>query len=178
EPTVATIRQCLGTLVFGEGDDELQDAVLRLLRRKQETLATAEWGTAGLVADWLGNAGEAPGHFVGGVVVASESALERLLEVPGELIAQHTPTSAEVAQAMAAGCRRRFGADYGLAVSRFPRFDPTATAPEPMFVALAHEAGVEVKAFPFTGHPALLRVFSAKRALNLVRLTMLEGSEE
>ena len=32
EPTAATIRQCLGRLVFGEGDEELQHAVLKLLQ--------------------------------------------------------------------------------------------------------------------------------------------------
>ena len=54
EPTVDTIRQCLGKLVFGEEDDELEHAVVRLLGQHQRTLATCEWGTAGLVADWLG----------------------------------------------------------------------------------------------------------------------------
>ena len=49
EPTVATIRQCLGTLVFGEEDEQLQDAVVKLLRENQKTLATAECGTAGLI---------------------------------------------------------------------------------------------------------------------------------
>ena len=45
EPTVDTIRQCLGTLVFGEEDDQLQDAVVQLLRQQGKTLATAECGT-------------------------------------------------------------------------------------------------------------------------------------
>ena len=42
QPTVDTIRQCLGTLVFGEEDDQLQDAVVRLLRQQGKMLATAE----------------------------------------------------------------------------------------------------------------------------------------
>ncbi|HUT91593.1 MAG TPA: CinA family nicotinamide mononucleotide deamidase-related protein, partial [Thermoguttaceae bacterium] len=94
EPTVETIRNCLGSLVFGEGDDELEDAVIRLLRRHNKTLATAEWGTAGLVADRLGDVAEAEGCYLGGLVVASETGLERLLDVPADLIARHSATSA------------------------------------------------------------------------------------
>ena len=93
EPTVATIRDCLGSLIFGEGDDELEDAVVRLLRRHNQTLATAEWGTAGLVADRLGNVRKGEGRYLGGVVVASETALERLLDVPADLMARHSATS-------------------------------------------------------------------------------------
>ena len=34
--------------------------------------------------------------------------------------------------------------------------------------------GVRVKAFPFAGHPATLKIFCGKRALNLLRLEMLD----
>ena len=68
EPTVATIRQCLGTLVFGEEDDELQHAVVRLLRERGKTLATAECGTTGLVAQWLAGVEGSADVFRGGLV--------------------------------------------------------------------------------------------------------------
>jgi nicotinamide-nucleotide amidase len=174
EPTVATVRNCLGPLVFGEGDDKLEHAVVRLLREQGKTLATAEWGTAGLVADWLGDVPEKAGHYLGGLVAPDENSLRRVLQVPAELIAQHSATSAEVARAMAVGCRQRFGADYGLAVSRFPEFDSTASEPKPMFVALASEEGVQLESFPYASHPATLKVFCAKRALNVARLALME----
>jgi len=170
EPTAAVIYEKLGNLVFGEGDDEMEDAVVRLLRRHDKTLATAECGTAGLIADWLGDVAEGDGYYLGGTVATSDAALE----VPPDLIARHTAASAEVAQAMAASCRRRFNADYALAVSRFPEFDSSASKPNPMFVALADANGVQVKSFPYAGLPALLRIFCAKRALNVIRLAMLE----
>jgi len=174
EPTVATIRQCLGSLVFGEGDDELQHAVTRLLRQQDKTLATAEWGTAGLVSDWLGDLPQAEGYFLGGMVVPGETALTRTLDVPAELIARHSATSGEVAGAMAARCRERFGADYGLAVGRFPEFDASAPEAKPVFMALATDESVRVRSFPFAGHPTTLRVFCGKRALNLLRLEILD----
>jgi len=174
EPTVATIRKCLGTLVFGEDDDELEHAVVRLLRRQDKTLSTAEWGTAGLLADWLGGVAQSEGCYLGGLVVPDNGSLQRVLDVPAPLIARHSAAGPEVVQTMAANCRRLFGSDYGMAVSRFPQSDPRAPAPKPMFVALADAHGAEVKSFPYAGHPAWLRVFSAKRALNVVRLAMLE----
>ncbi len=172
-PTVQTIYQTLGNLVFGEGDDELQHAVVRLLSQQHTTLATAEWGTAGLVADWLGDL-PATGHYLGGLVLPDGLAAQRLLGIPSELAARHGGASAAVAQAMADACRQRFGADYGLAVSQFPSVD-IGTEAQPFFLALASAEGVTVKPIPFAGHPSTLKVYCAKHALNLVRLALLKA---
>ena len=67
QPTIDTIHQCLGDLIFGEEDDELEHAVVRLLRERQQTLAVVEWGTAGLVSHWLSECDSA-GVFEGGLV--------------------------------------------------------------------------------------------------------------
>ena len=69
EPTIDTIHECLGDLVFGEGADELEHAVLRLLVEQFKTLATAEWGSGGMIAHWFSEVPESGGQFRGGVVV-------------------------------------------------------------------------------------------------------------
>jgi len=172
-PAIATIRQRLGTLVFGEDDDELEHAVVRLLRQHKKTLAVAEWGTAGLVAQWLNGVTEADGVFRGGVVAAHEAALRGPLGLPAELLEKHAPGSREVVEAMAVAARQRFAADLGLAAGRFPPVDTAAKQPEPVFFALAGADGVKVKELPFAGHPAVLKVYCAKQALNTVRLALL-----
>jgi nicotinamide-nucleotide amidase len=176
EPTAATIHRCLGNLVFGEGDDELQHAVIRLLQQQDRTLATFEWGTAGTVADWMGEVAEAQTGYLGGIIVTDEHGLTRAGGVPQKLLSRHSAISGEVARAMAAGCRERFGADYGLAVTPFPRFGPTVSEPEPVFAALAGPKGVDIKPIPFAGHPATLKIYCAKQALNMVRLALLESN--
>lgn len=172
-PTVATIHHCLGNLVFGEGDDELEHVVLRALAARNETLATVEWGTAGLVAEWLGGVPLSNASWRGGAIVRDAAMAERLLGVPADSTIAQGGTSAEVAQAMAQACRERLGTDWGLAVGAFPEFRPEADHPEMVHIGLASPSSVEVAAFPFTGHPATLKVLTAKRALNLARLRLL-----
>jgi nicotinamide-nucleotide amidase len=53
QPTIETIQQCLGDLIFGYEDDELQDVVMRLLNENRKTMAVDEWATCGLVSHWL-----------------------------------------------------------------------------------------------------------------------------
>ena len=81
EPTVATIYRCLGPLIYAEGGAELQDAVLTLLADRPRTLSTMEWGTAGLVADWLGGVAESEALYRGGIVVRDEGVLVDVLGV-------------------------------------------------------------------------------------------------
>ena len=53
-PTIETIHECLGDLVFGEEDDELSGITLGLVRDRKETVAVCEWGTAGMLTRMVG----------------------------------------------------------------------------------------------------------------------------
>ena len=175
EPTVTTIYDCLGNVVFGEEDDDLEDVVVRLLAARGLTLATVEWGTGGLVAHRLHDAAPEAGYFLGGLVAPNQTSLTRLLGVPAELISQHTAVSGEVAEAMARGCRERTGADLALAVSQFPAPAKKDTAPQRLFVALSSAGGIVTRSAPHFGSPDILTIRAAKQALNLVRLSLLEA---
>ncbi len=162
EPVAQTIRQCLGDLIFGEGDDQLQHAAVRLLRRRQKTLATAECGSAGLVAEWFSSVEDSADAYRGGLVLSQ----------PGD----------ESADALAARCREQFGADFGLAVgtvlsSPFERGaggeGPEQESASPIAtLALASADGVQQKNIPCGIHPALRQIYLAKHAMNFVRLAL------
>jgi nicotinamide-nucleotide amidase len=173
EPTAREIYDTLGTIVFGEEDDELQHAVARLLVQKGLTLATAEWGSAGLIAKWLGDVPAARGNLVGGVVVPSAHAAARLLGVDESLAARHGDTSQEIAKALAASCRERTGADIALATSNVPPIDPTASTPPKYHIAVATAGGVKVHPARYAGHPDILKDRGGKDALNFLRLELL-----
>jgi len=178
EPTVATIRQCLGPLVFGEEDDELQHAVVRLLRQHGKTLAVAECATGGLVAEWVGQAVPdmacEKAALVGQTVPDESSEKTAHGQAPPDLRnvfrgGMVVVDSSEPVEAMAAGCREQFGADLGLAVG--PILSSPASGGE-VLLALASAEGVQRKTVPARSHPSLQRLYLAKHALNFVRLAL------
>jgi nicotinamide-nucleotide amidase len=181
EPTVAQIRAILGVLVFGEEDDELQHAVARLLEERHQSVAVAEWATDGLVSHWLAEAVASSDCFRGGTVVRDAAMLKRLLETD---VARDDVDAEAAASAMARSVRERSDANYGLGIAAFPAEGPTVldaanTAQRPkmtgtLHVALATRENVQEKSYALTSHSAIIKAWSAKQALNLLRLAILE----
>lgn len=164
EPTVATIYESLGTLVFGEEDDELQHAVLRPLQQQGLTLSVAEWATAGLVTDWLQTASGDSGIFSSGIIIADRK------ELP-DLPADTEDHSVQTAIVMAEIIRQRAKSDIGLGIGAFPPITDSTEAQ--VCVALAFPKQTRKLRFPCAAHPAIVRSRTAKQALNALRLALI-----
>jgi nicotinamide-nucleotide amidase len=175
EPVERTIRERLGSLVFGSEDEDLHDVVVRLLEEKWLTLATAESITAGQVAERLARVPGASQCLVGGVVAYDNRVKNALLGVPQDLLDVYGAVSAPVAEAMAVGCRTRLQSD--LAVSTTGVAGPGGGTPDKpvglVYVGLAWEGGSEAVAFSWGGTRTEIQSRTAKLALNRVRLHLL-----
>ncbi|REK21774.1 MAG: damage-inducible protein CinA [Planctomycetota bacterium] len=175
-PTIATIRACLGTLVFGEDDDELHHATARLLQQSQQTVATVECASGGLVAEWYSEIDE-EGVFFRGGEVRPRSDFAR-----GESLA--AASLAEFVEQLASEIRERRGADFGLAIGPLPEVD-TATAAEAdkvdeeaasrerFYYALADRDGCQVYHGRALAHPAIRKELAGKQALDRLRRRLL-----
>lgn len=177
DKTRATIINRMGTLVFGVEDEELEHALIRLLQQRRATLSTGESGTGGLLAHRLTGVAGFESCYMGGVVVPTNAAKRELVSVDPMLIRQFGPISEEVALAIAKGCRQRFGSNFALAVTEWPQFDPDdPLAPVPAsFVALASPKGAKVVKVQHFGDPAIAKSRTAKVAMNMLRLHLIEG---
>jgi nicotinamide-nucleotide amidase len=173
EPIVTTIRQCLGPLVFGEGDEELHHVVVRRLGDRRETLGTVEWGLSGLLANWLSEAAEGSAVYGAGLVAGDALAAGRLLDLPPALLVDEEAGSRELMVAMAEACRQRCGVIRGLAVGPIVERGSGPSAAVALHYALASPSRVAAESSPFVGHPDLLKARGAKQALNFVRLALL-----
>jgi len=101
--------------VFSEDGALVDDQVAQLL--SGHTIATAESCTAGLLAARLADRPGSSAYLAGGVVSYSNEAKADLLGVDPALIATHGAVSEPVAEAMAAGALRRFGADVAVGIT-------------------------------------------------------------
>jgi nicotinamide-nucleotide amidase len=176
EPTIATIQQCLGDLVFGEDDDELEHAVVRLLDARNKSLVIAEWGSGGTIAHWISNVPKAAGRFWGGVVIQNQAALTKILGLNTAQGLSSTDEEVLVA-AMAQACREKLGADYGLAVGKLPIVNLQDAEPPRLHFAVTGPKGTKAKASPYVGHPDILKTRAAKQALNFLRLILLHATD-
>ncbi len=111
------IRARVKKYIYGINDDELEEALGRILTEKELTIAVAESCTGGLVTDRLTDVSGSSNYFRQGVVAYSNESKIQLLGVPEELIATHGAVSKEVAEAMAAGVRTVAGTDIGLSTT-------------------------------------------------------------
>ena len=152
-PTERVIRDCLGPLVFGTEDDEIEDAAVAAVTSRGWSLATVESATAGLVASLCMQAdGRGGGRYRGGRVLPAARAGD-----------------AAVADA-ARRCREEHVADVGLAIG------PEADGPEPgrtrVAIAMATPSGVETVEHVLGGAGSLRLSRAAKTALDLVRRSL------
>lgn len=174
-PIEKAILERLGDFVFGIEDEDVQHAVLRLLAERRMTLSVAESLTAGLVGDRLATVPGASAWFRGGIIAYDNRVKAEQLGVPRDLLDAKGAVSAEVAEAMAVGCRTRLGTD--LAISTTGVAGPDALGPDLpaglVFVGLAWDGGVASATTSWLGTRQEVRSRTARMALNKARLHLM-----
>ena len=68
--------------------------------------------------------------------------------------------------------RNHLQADWLLLIGEIPK--EHQKEPAPVYLAIGNAETVKIKAVPSGIHPALRKIYIAKQALNLARLTMME----
>jgi PncC family amidohydrolase len=158
-------------------------ALLNVLAQRSWCLGTAESLTGGMVGAAITAVSGASVSYMGGVIGYTDREKTALLGVPAELLEQRGAVSAEVAEAMAQGCRERLNVQVGLATTGVagPAWDDTGTPVGTVFVACATPRACTVERLLLEGDRRHIRVESTRAALRLaVRLiaTTPSGAEE
>jgi nicotinamide-nucleotide amidase len=160
---VTELRQRLGDLVFGEGDEELHHVLIRQLREHAMSLAVAEVGTPGLLTSWLYEA-DPTGQIFRGSTVVPASRIQGG-DATGTLNNDILRSASEYWSSQA---RRTYEADLGLSiVATSQRKEDRSRS---IWIGLDNRGIVNMREHATLGHPDILMPRAAKDALNWLRL--------
>jgi competence/damage-inducible protein CinA-like protein len=176
---VTGLRERVGTYLFAEDERPVEELVLELCRERGLKLATAESCTGGLVAARLTSVPGSSDVFVGAVVAYANDVKTRELGVPDDILERRGAVSPEAAAAMAAGVRKRLGADLAVAVTGIAG-PGGGSAEKPVGLVDLHAEGPEgvlARELAFPGDREAIRARATVAALHLLR-TLLTRSRD
>ncbi len=176
---IDAVRERLGVLVYGEGDDTLASVVGKRLAELRKTVSTAESCSGGLLGAMLTDVPGSSAYYVGGFIPYSYEQKSESLGIPMELIQTHGAVSEPCAEAMAERCRALTKSDYALSITGIAG-PGGGTEDKPVglvYIALADSAGVKVKECRFSErlNREVIRDRSARTALNMLRRKLAES---
>lgn len=180
KPVVKEIKKRFGRAVYSVKEEEtLEMSVVRLLKKHELTVTTAESCTGGMVAGRIINVAGASDVFKEGFVTYSNKAKRRRLDVNKSTLKKHGAVSRETAREMAIGGVFAADSDVCIAVTGIAGPDG-GTEEKPVglvYMACCFKDKVTVEKYQFKGNRGKVREQAVVRALDLVRRTVLEYCE-
>lgn len=172
----AELHALLPDLVYGTGEDTLEQVVGDLLRQKNLQFGTAESCTGGYIAHLITTVPGASDYFPGSIVSYSNALKMRLLGVSASTLEQYGAVSEQTVREMVAGALNALHVDVALAVSGIA--GPSGGSPEKpvgtVWLAVGNRERVLVQKQVFARDRAKNIQLAGVYALNLVRKFLLE----
>ncbi len=157
QPVVAELTASLGSVVFGRGEEELQHVVVHALRTRNDSLATLEGPSAGLLSHWLSSADPAGDVFRCGEVLPQLA----FSDDPNGSHDEHSPL---IKQLESLRLRANTTIALGIACD--------SNQPDHALLAITSPDGLFRKRIGLKAHPDIVTDLAAKRALDFLRLRL------
>lgn len=177
EQADAVITSTLRRFIFSGADENLEEVIVKLLKKRNQTLATAESCTGGLIASRITNVPGSSTVFIAGFVCYSNQAKIEMLNVDPKLIEENGAVSEPVARVLAERACACAGSNYSLATTGIA--GPTGGSAEKpvgtVYIALASaDSKTVVKKFFFPTDRETFKQLTAQWALDLLRRKILK----
>ncbi len=175
--TLKEIKKALGVMVYSTKEQEtMEEAVVRILKKYELTVTTAESCTGGMIASKIVNVAGASEVFDQGFITYSNKAKRKLLDVNKNTLKKYGAVSEQTAEEMALGGVEAADSDACIAVTGIA--GPDGGTPEKpvglVYIGCCIKDEVTVKECHFHGTRLEVREQSANTALDLLRTCILE----
>lgn len=174
------LEELFGDHIIGEGNTQLAERVLELLRERGQTLTVAESCTGGLIASMLTRIPGSSDGFHAGFVTYADHIKTAVLGVSETTLANHGAVSEEVVLEMATGALARASADYAIAVSGIAGPEG-GTADKPVgtvWLAWGSAGALRTARLCWPVERSLFQTMIAAAGLDMIRRTLLGVASE
>lgn len=176
KPVVKEIKKRFGNAVYTTDEEEtLEEVVVRLLKKYELIVTTAESCTGGFLAGRIINVPGASDVFREGFITYSNKAKRKTLDVSKTTLRKYGAVSEQTAKEMASGGVFATDADICVAVTGIAGPDG-GTEEKPVglvYIACYLEDHVQVEEFHFNGNREKIREQTVVQALDLLRRSIL-----
>ncbi len=171
---VFELRQIVKENIASEGDKNLAETIGENLRKRKQTLATAESCTGGYIAHLITSIPGSSEYYLGSVVSYANQIKEEQLKVSRSIIHKHGAVSEAVVVKMAEGLRKTFKSDYAIATSGIagPGGGTLKKPVGTVWICVESEGGSFTRKFMFQGSRLQIIERSALTALEMLRRLM------
>lgn len=170
-------KETVKEYLVADEDIPMEMVVARLLKERNESVATAESCTGGNIAKMITAHAGASAYFKGAVVSYANEVKQQVLHVSEETIATAGAVSEETVRQMAASVLKLMNTDYAVAVSGImgPEGGRAEKPVGMVWIAVAGKHRVETKLFHFRYDRARNIEMTSNQALNLLRIFIIES---
>lgn len=171
EDKVAELKELIPDFIFGYDNQTLEEVVGKELKKRKQTISTAESCTGGNVAGRLTKISGSSDYFIGSVVSYSDEVKKAILGVSKDNLEKHGAVSREVVEQMAIGVKKKLKTDYSIATSGIagPNGGTDKKPVGTIWVAVASPTEVVSKMFRFGDERSRNIERTVITALNLLR---------
>ena len=153
---------------------ETAEKLVKLLKKKNLTVTTAESCTGGMIASAIVSVAGASACFKEGYITYSNEAKKKLLGVREDTLKQYTVVSAQVAQEMAAGAAAAAQSSLAVSVTGVAGPDPDEGNPVGLvYIGCYLNGKTTVKECRFTGNRMENRLHTVETALEMLKERLL-----
>lgn len=177
KPVAKEIKKRFGDFIYTTREEEtLEMAVVRLLKKLELTVATAESCTGGMLAARLVNVPGVSEVFCEGFITYSNKAKRKILDVSKGTLKKYGAVSEQTAKEMATGGVFATDADVCIAITGIAGPDG-GSEEKPVglvYIACYLKDNVQVECYQFKGNREKIREQSVVKALDLLRRSILD----
>lgn len=146
-PVIKEINNRIGKFIYAVDADNIEQAVVSLLKERGITVAVAESCTGGMIAKRITDVPGSSSVFGCGIVSYSNETKMNVLGVKKQTLETYFPVSEQVAKEMAEGVRKLSGADIGISTTGIagPDTDESGKEVGLIYIGISSEKGTRCR---------------------------------